>query len=87
MSQLSRGQSRALGQHLPSGVGGMSPPGQSSVRQPMAEQSLTTREPLLRREASTFIITLIFRDNKCNICTSGHWLESGQQPWGWAGAG
>ena len=31
--------------------------------------------------------TLIFCDNKCNLCTSGHWLESGQQPWGWGGAG
>ena len=40
LSQLSRGHSSALGQQRPGGVGGTSPLGQSSVRQPILEQSL-----------------------------------------------
>ena len=59
VSQLSRGQRRALGQHLPSGVGGMSPPGQSSVRHPMAEQGRGDREALTRRLVNTWPMTRI----------------------------
>ena len=61
VSQFARGQSRALGQHRPSGVGGMSPPGQSSVRHPMAEQSLVTMDPFIIRAVSTciFIVMLL----------------------------
>ena len=62
MSQFARGQSRALGQHRPSGVGGMSPPGQSSVRHPMAEQSLVTMDPFIIRAVSTCIVMLIMID-------------------------
>ena len=55
VSQFARGQSRALGQHRPSGVGGMSPPGHSSVRHPIAEQSLETMDPFIIRAVSTCI--------------------------------